>query len=37
VAAARASDKVLRALEGREVVRVIARPPRLVNFATKPA
>ncbi|HEX9823625.1 MAG TPA: leucine--tRNA ligase [Actinomycetota bacterium] len=35
VAAARASDKVRRALEGREVARVIARPPRLVNLVSR--
>jgi leucyl-tRNA synthetase len=31
---ARASEKVGRALEGREVTRVVARPPRLVNLVT---
>jgi leucyl-tRNA synthetase len=31
---ARASEKVQRALDGREVVRVVARPPRLVNLVT---
>jgi leucyl-tRNA synthetase len=32
---ARDSEKVQRALAGREVVRVIARPPRLVNLVTR--
>jgi leucyl-tRNA synthetase len=35
VAAARASDKVVSALDGREPARVIARPPKLVNFVTR--
>jgi leucyl-tRNA synthetase len=34
-ASALTSDKVQAALEGREPVRVIARPPRLVNVVTK--
>ena len=35
VARARASEKVQRALGDRDVVRVIARPPRLVNLVTR--
>ena len=34
VALARASDKVVAALNGREPARVVARPPKLVNFVT---
>ncbi len=34
IAAARASDKVQRALNGAEPARVIARPPKLVNLVT---
>ena len=34
-AAARADEKVQRALEGKEIVRVIVRAPRIVNFAVK--
>jgi leucyl-tRNA synthetase len=34
VAAAKASEKVASQLEGRDVARVVARPPRLVNFVT---
>jgi leucyl-tRNA synthetase len=34
-AAARGSEKVRSALQGAEPVRVIARPPRLVNFVTR--
>jgi leucyl-tRNA synthetase len=32
---ATASEKVQRALAGREVVRVVARPPGLVNLVTR--
>jgi leucyl-tRNA synthetase len=32
---ARESEKVQRALAGREIVRVVARPPRLVNLVTR--
>ncbi|MEX2457953.1 MAG: leucine--tRNA ligase [Actinomycetota bacterium] len=35
VALATASENVQRHLEGREIVRVIARPPKLVNFVTR--
>jgi leucyl-tRNA synthetase len=35
--AARASAAVERALNGREIVRVVVRAPKLVNIATKPA
>jgi leucyl-tRNA synthetase len=35
VAMARASENVRRHLDGREEVRVIARPPKLVNFVTR--
>ena len=34
-ALARADEKVQRALEGKEVVRVIVRAPKIVNFAVK--
>ncbi|MFE6994545.1 leucine--tRNA ligase [Microbacterium sp. NPDC057659] len=34
-AAARADEKVQRALEGKEIVRVIVRAPKIVNFAVK--
>jgi leucyl-tRNA synthetase len=34
-ALARASQKVQRALDGRQIVRVVARPPRLVNLVTR--
>jgi leucyl-tRNA synthetase len=34
VAAARSSEKVAATLDDHEVVRVIARPPRLVNLLT---
>ncbi|BDZ38028.1 hypothetical protein GCM10025863_06420 [Microbacterium suwonense] len=34
-AAARADDRVQRALEGKEIVRVIVRAPKIVNFAVK--
>ena len=33
---ARASAGVIRTIEGREIVNVIVRAPRLVNIATKP-
>jgi leucyl-tRNA synthetase len=32
---ARGSERAVRALDGRDVVRVIARPPRLVNLVTR--
>jgi leucyl-tRNA synthetase len=35
VAVARESAGAQRALEGRELVKVIARPPKLVNFVVK--
>jgi leucyl-tRNA synthetase len=34
-AAARADEKVQRALEGKEIVRVIVRAPKIVNFAVR--
>lgn len=34
-AAARGDEKVQRALEGKEIVRVIVRAPKIVNFAVK--
>ncbi|HTN54667.1 MAG TPA: leucine--tRNA ligase [Microbacterium sp.] len=34
-AAARADERVQRALEGKEIVRVIVRAPKIVNFAVK--
>ncbi len=35
VATARESENAIRYLQGREIVKVIARPPRLVNFVTR--
>ena len=32
-----ASERVRRALDGRTIARVVARPPRLVNLVTAPA
>jgi leucyl-tRNA synthetase len=34
-ALARADEKVQRALDGKEIVRVIVRAPKIVNFAVK--